>query len=83
MSSARGPEAEARRLARANAEVRVFGPDDGEAEADADALWWDRIPVDERVELVWQLSVELYGLAEANGANDTGLPRPSARAERR
>jgi len=43
----------------------VFGPGEEEAAADADALWWDRIPLDERAEFVWKLSVELHGLTEA------------------
>lgn len=53
---------EARRAARANAEVRIFGPGEEEAIADADALFWDRIPKDERANFVWQLSLEAFSL---------------------
>ena len=61
-------EAEARRRARANAEVRVFRAGEEEAMADADALYWDRIPVDERASFVWQLSLEVYALAHPGAA---------------
>ncbi|HEX2869759.1 MAG TPA: hypothetical protein VHP33_00860 [Polyangiaceae bacterium] len=56
-------EAELRKAARANADVRVFRQGEQEAEADADALYWDRIPVDERATFVWKLSLEQHTLA--------------------
>ena len=74
---------EARRLARAHAEVRVFRPGDGQVEADYDALYWDRIPVDERAEFVWQLSLEVYGLAHPEAKYEPGLSRSIARVIRR
>ena len=52
-----------RRVARATAEVRIFREGESEAEVDADALYWDRIPVDERAEFVWRLSLELHELS--------------------
>jgi hypothetical protein len=70
---------EARRRARAHAEVRVFRPGDGQVEADADALYWDRIPVDERAELTWQLSLEVYGLAHPGAKYEPRLSRSIAR----
>lgn len=72
-------DAEARRLARAKAEVRVFSTDDREADADADALYWDRIPVDQRAAFVWQLSLELYALANPGSRYEPGLSRSTAR----
>jgi hypothetical protein len=56
-------DAELRKAARASAEVRVFRAGEQEAEADADALYWDRIPVDQRAQFVWQLSIEMHALA--------------------
>jgi hypothetical protein len=63
--------------------VRVFRPEDGEAEANADALYWNRIPVDERAEFVWHLSVELYGLVPRDARHESGLSRSIARITRR
>jgi hypothetical protein len=72
-------DAELRRAARANAEVRVFRSGDAEAEADADALYWDRIPVDERAPFVWALSLELHSLAHPERPYEPGLSRSVAR----
>lgn len=71
--------AELRKAARANAEVRVFRTGDREAEADADALYWDRIPVDERAQFVWELSLEMHALAHPNQPYDPRLSRSTAR----
>lgn len=76
-------DAEARRLARAHAEVRVFQAGDREAEADADALYWQRIPMDQRAAFVWQLSLELYALANPSSSYEPGLSRSAARVTRR
>ena len=55
--------AEERRRRRASAEVRVRRPGENEtANAKFDAAYWLRIPVDERAEFVWELSVEAYSL---------------------
>lgn len=62
MADGRDEAADARRRARQACEVRVFRPGDEEAEADASALDWARIPLAERAEFVWQLSVELCRL---------------------
>ena len=61
-----------RKRKRQSAEVRRFGPGEAEQEADADALYWDRIPVGERAQAVWELSVELFALARQNG-HEPGL----------
>ena len=46
----------------------MFRVDEGEAEADADALYWERIPVDQRAQFVWELSLELHALSHPVGA---------------
>jgi hypothetical protein len=73
------PGAEARKAARAAVEVRIFREDEAQAEADADALYWDRIPLDERAELVWRLSLELYELANPTHRYEPRLSRSVAR----
>jgi hypothetical protein len=50
--------------------------------ADYDALFWDRIPVDERAEAVWVLSKELHEIAHPE-SHERRLPRSSYRLERR
>jgi hypothetical protein len=49
--------------------------------ADYDALFWDRIPVDERADAVWELSKELYEIASET--HERRLPRSAYRLERR
>ena len=60
-------------------EIKVFRPGDEEAAADYDALYWDRIPVDERPGVIWELSVELWQLAhpETNPHDDDAERRPA------
>lgn len=77
MAGGRDEAADARRRARQACEVRVFRPGDEEAEADASALDWARIPLAERAEFIWQLSVELCRLAGQGSGSDVG--RPSSR----
>ena len=72
-------DAELRKAARAHAEVRVFRADEGEAEADADALYWERIPVDQRAQFVWELSLELHALSHPDKPYDPRLSRSVAR----
>jgi hypothetical protein len=72
-------QAEERKIARAHAEVRVFQEGDGELEADADALYWDRIPVSERAEFVWRLSLELHEISNPTEPYEPGLSRSVAR----
>jgi hypothetical protein len=72
-------DAELRKAARANAEVRVFRAGDKEAEADADALYWDRIPVDRRAQFVWELSLEMHALAHPDQPYDPRLSRSTTR----
>jgi len=77
-------DADLRKAARANAEVRVFRQGEQEAEADADALYWSRIPIDQRAAFVWNSSLELYGLANpGNRAYEPRLSRSVARITRR
>jgi hypothetical protein len=67
-------------------EVRVFRPGEEEQAADYDALYWDRIPKDERANFVWNLSVELWQLSHPEASTHADEPRPSrsiARAHRR
>lgn len=59
MSAARG--------ARASWEVQVCSPHTEPGAQDEDALYWLRVPVDERARLTWDLSRELYALAARNG----------------
>lgn len=68
-------DADRRKAARTNAEVRVFRQGEQEAEADADALYWDRIPIDERAQFVWKLSLELHALANPEKPYEPGLSR--------
>ena len=77
--SAAPPDAASRKAARARAEVRIFRAGEQEAEANADALFWDRIPVDRRAEFVWQLSLELHALANPEARYEPGLSRSVAR----
>jgi len=76
-------DAEGRKAARARAEVRIFRLGEHEAEADADALFWDRIPVDKRAEFVWQLSLELHAISNPEARYEPGLSRSVARVVRR
>jgi hypothetical protein len=76
-----GVNAAERRAARSRWEGRVFRGG-WEEMADYDALFWDRIPVDERAEAVWELSKELYELAEPE-THERRLPRSAYRLERR
>jgi hypothetical protein len=79
-------DAEQRRLRRANMEVKVFRPGEEEAAADYDALYWDRIPKEERANAVWDVSVELWQLAHPEwdpNATQPGSSRSVARAFKR
>jgi len=71
-----------RRLARAQAEVRVFRDEDAEARADADAAYWLRIPVERRAEFAWQLSLEAFALAHPTVSYEPGLSRSVVRIHR-
>jgi hypothetical protein len=71
-------------------EARVVRQPFSEEEQDADARFWDRIPVDERAGVAWDLSKELHLLvAQSRGESVTEadlerrLPRASWRVERR
>jgi hypothetical protein len=68
-------------------------------EADDDALFWVGVPIDERAQLTWDLSAELYALARLNrgvfdeetgafvavdeGSLERRLPRAAFRISRR
>ncbi len=79
MADSPAATAEERRNLRAHAEVRVFRAGEEEAQADADALYWDRIPAGERAVFVWTLSLELHALANGGKAYEPGLSRSVAR----
>jgi hypothetical protein len=49
---------------------------------DYDVLFWDRLPVDERAEAVWNLSKELHAIAHPE-THERRLPRSAYRLERR
>ncbi len=68
-------ELEARRQARSSWTVRVFRPGEEEAEAEADALFWDLIPMDQRAEATWKLSEELFELSQPGVEHERRLPR--------
>lgn len=86
MSGAGNPSAEAeleareaRRIARMSAEVRIFRAGEQEAMADADALYWERIPWNDRPAFVWQLSLEAFSLAYPGVTYEPRLSRSVAR----
>jgi hypothetical protein len=62
-----------RKAARASWEARVFR-NGWQEMADYDALFWERIPVNERAEAVWELSKELHEIAHPE-AHERRLPR--------
>ncbi|MDP9149555.1 MAG: hypothetical protein M3O36_06400 [Myxococcota bacterium] len=70
-----------RRAARSNWEGRVFRHG-WEEMSDYDALFWDRIPMDARAEAVWELSKELYEIADPE-THERRLPRSAYCLERR
>lgn len=75
--------AEQRRAARSNWGVRVFrGEAASEDMAAADEEFWLRIPADERAQVVWELSQELFALAEPD-SSERRLPRSAFRVVRR
>jgi hypothetical protein len=73
---------EQRRQRRAGWEVRVFRDGEAEEAADYDALFWDRIPLDQRAEATWQVSEEVFELAFP-GTRERRLPRSALRLVRR
>ena len=74
---------EPRTEARADWVARVIRPGDGSDEAALDAAYWARIPVDERAEAAWRLSLEMWRIAEPDVDHERGLSRYPARVERR
>lgn len=73
---------EARRLARMHVEVRVFRAGEEQAMADTDALYWDRIPWNERAAFTWQLSLDAFSLAYPGVIYEPRLSRSVARVRR-
>jgi len=63
--------AEGAKAARASWEITISrasdAPSEREAQAVADETYWLRVPRDERAQLTWDLSRELYELARMNG----------------
>jgi hypothetical protein len=76
-----GVTAAERKAARARWDARVFRGG-WEEMTDYDALFWDRIPVEERAEAVWELSKELHAIAHPE-THERRLPRSAYRVERR
>jgi hypothetical protein len=76
------PDAEIRRQRRAGCIVTVVRHGDPEQTNDDDALYWDRIPVDERAGVVWELSQEVYALAPTDAPAKPGLSRSIVRIVR-
>ncbi len=69
-------DAESRKAARANWQVVVRRNAPAATEAADDCAFWLRIPVDERAAATWELSREVFALAELNGGvfdEETGL----------
>ncbi|HTN83400.1 MAG TPA: hypothetical protein VL242_06935 [Sorangium sp.] len=81
--SAGNEDAEARRRARAGWMSRVFRPGEEEAQAEADALFWNAIPIEQRAEVTWKLSQELFELAFPGSTHERRLPRSAFRPVRR
>ncbi|MBI4705931.1 MAG: hypothetical protein HY744_32970 [Deltaproteobacteria bacterium] len=48
-----------------------------------DAEFWERIPLAQRAEIAWQLSIELWSLAEPEVDHERRLPRSALRVARR
>ncbi len=63
--------AESAKAARADWEITISRASDTPSEREAQALdedaYWLRIPQDERAQVTWDLSRELYSLARLNG----------------
>ncbi len=74
--------ARVRRAARSGWQARVFRGADFEAMDRADSEFWASIPVAKRAGVVWELSVELFELAE-RGTGERRLPRSAYRVYRR
>jgi hypothetical protein len=63
--------------------MHVFRPGDEEAEVAMDTLFWDSIPIDQRAEVTWKLSEELFTLAFPESEHERRLPRSAFRLVRR
>jgi hypothetical protein len=70
------------RAARADWDARVVRPGDGTDLAALDAEFWARIPLDERAEVAWQLSLELWRIAEPDVDHEHRLSGAPARVVR-
>jgi hypothetical protein len=71
-------------------ETRVVREPFSKEEEEADARFWDRIPMAERTRLTWDLSKELHLLSARNAGEklteadlERRLPRADYRVERR
>jgi hypothetical protein len=75
--------AAARREARRRTwKAQVFRSGDPREMEEADLRFWLEIPPNERAAVVWQLSVEAFGLAEGQ-TDERRLPRSAYRIVRR
>jgi hypothetical protein len=70
--------ADARRRARAAWTTQVFRTGEEDLAADADAAFWDEIPMDQRAGVVWELSREAFSLSLEKA--DTDVERGSSDA---
>jgi hypothetical protein len=74
--------ARTRREQRSDWTIQRFAPGEHSAMADADARFWDEIPVEQRAAVAWQLSLEGYCLAHGDDLQRR-LPRSAHRLVRR
>jgi hypothetical protein len=72
--------AEERRALRASWRVERMA--EGDAEADADARFWLTIPIDQRAQAVWELSLEAWSILDPDVLDEPGLCRSVARVVR-
>jgi hypothetical protein len=70
-----------RRERRRDWSIQRFGPGEADAMTEADAAFWLELPVEQRVAVAWQLSLEGHYLAD--GAVQRRLPRSAYRLVRR
>lgn len=79
-------DAASRKAARANWQVVVQRNAPAATEEADDCTFWLRIPVDQRAAVTWELSREVFALAELNGGAfdaETGLRMESGALDER
>lgn len=78
-----GTMSEQSTISRKNWKARVFRPEDRIDIESEDIKYWVSIPVDERTEAAWQLSLELWMLSSQNSKNEQRFHRVASRIIRR